>query len=205
MGGGLPGGALLLLRGDEGAGASELALCVLRAALRRGLGARAFFTTTIRSASRARHEASALFRDEKLAAAIAFRELRRGEDPLAADLRTGDVLVVESAAGLLRALPHDDLVEGARGLAERAHASQALVLLTQTRGTLATQDEALLGEACDGVLLLRWREGSTMRRRTLEIVKLSGFAPSGGDETPVFEVGVRPGAGFTVSQVTNVL
>lgn len=208
LGGGLPAGSLVLVRADEGAGATELALCVLRAAVQRAAGARVLFLSATRSAARIQREARELFDDEKAVSAIECMTIgAQGTPEFPLDLHAGDVVVVESAASLARALPAKDLASRAQAMGELAQTTGALVILLETQGTLPPVVAATLGEMCDGLLLLRWREGSTMRRRVLEVVKRCGLigGAGDGDEIPVYEVGVRRGSGFSVSQVTNVL
>lgn len=210
LGGGAPGGKLLLFLGDEGAGSIELAFSVLRAA-KGGAFGRATFLTALRSGERAHEEAADLFegaehvRDVDFAA---FRTLDGFWEHVKAMSDAGGerVVVIESASTFTRFASEADLVGSMGTIAEMAHSAGWLVVVLAAAGSLPPRIEALLAEAADGVLRFHWREGSTSRRRMLTIQKMRGLVPAlDGEEIPHFEIALRRGRGFGISQVTNVV
>ena len=207
--GGIAPGTVLLLKGEEGAGATEFALTVLRAATGQAHVAR--FASALRSTGRVRHEYAELFEDQDGGQGLEVRAIfgdKARADPagILAGLRAGDVLVLESADAL--APPGDgvSLLPFWREVADAAGEQGVVVLLLESPGTLPPAVEASLAETADGVLEFLWRDGGSMRRRALAITKLRGLAPGlDGSEVPVFEVALHRGVGFTVSRGKSVL
>lgn len=207
--GGIAPGTVLLLRGEEGAGATEFALTVLRSA--RGHARVARFASALRSATRVRHEYAELFEETDGGLGLEVKPLfgdKARADPagILADLRAGDVLVLESADAL--APPGDgvSLLPFWREVADAAGERGVVVLLLESPGTLPPAVAASLAEAADGVLEFTWRDGGPVRRRVLAVTKLRGLAPGlDGAEVPVFEVALHRGIGFTVSRGKSVL
>ncbi|HWH09058.1 MAG TPA: hypothetical protein VNX21_07645 [Candidatus Thermoplasmatota archaeon] len=207
--GGIAPGTVLLLRGEEGAGATEFALTVLRSATRQSRGAR--FASALRSPRRVRHEYAELFEDGDGGLGLEVKPLL-GEmaraDPagVLGGLRAGDVLVLESADAL--APPGDgvSLLPFWREVADAAGEAGVVLLLLDSPGTLPPAVDASLAEAADGVLEFTWKDGGPVRRRVLALTKLRGLAPAlDGGEVPVFEVALHRGVGFTVSRGKSVL
>jgi len=208
LGGGLPHGLLLLL-GEEGAGAIEFAEGLLRAAVTSHQGGRALHVSALRSCERARAQLSEFFEDEKLAASVDYVHVPQG--PLdfpagIADWGSARVVVIETAASIAPSCPRGDVAALGVALADLAARSHALVVLVCGKGTLSPDALARLEETADGVLRFAWRHGGTMSRRTMQMVKLRGLAPIlEADEVPVFEIALRRGEGVIVSRVTNVV
>lgn len=207
LGGGLPAGSLVLLRGESGAGAHEFAFGALGAALESGRSGA--WASALRSAGRvARQAADALpAQAAPLLRAIELRPRSLAQDCLdaASSLDARHVLAVESAAALHQGIGDAAFAELLSELAEAAFHADGLILLLHTPGALAPETEARLEESCDAVLTFRWREGSTMRRRILGIDKMHGRAPAlASEEVPVFEVGVQQGGGLSLSRVRNL-
>ena len=211
LGGGLPAGALLLLDGEEGAGATEFALSILRGVARGQMGRKARFSTVLRPAASVAREAAALFEDEKLGATIEVQVMDPANAPEGCrvalkGLAGGDVLVLESAAALYRALPERAFTSILQGLRDAVAEAGATVLVLHASGSIPATVEAEMAEVADGVFSFRWRDGGTSRRRLLAVTKLRGLAPIlDGDEVPVYEAGLHRGLGFSLSQVKSVV
>lgn len=207
LGGGLPSGSLFQVDGEPGSGSVEFALSVLKGASASGHSI-ATFASVLRSPGRVLREADALFPDGHRIAPVA---LPLPLDParclvLANELGPGDVLAFESLAGLSQAAGGDALVPLVRDLAEAAERSQGIILVLHTTGSLPPEVEARLSEVVDGNFCFLWRDGGTTRRRFLRVGRLRGLAPMiEQEEVPIFEVGLRKGAGFTISRVKNVI
>lgn len=209
LAGGIPPGTALLLRGEEGAGATEFALTVLRSATSQAHVAR--FASALRSTNRVRHEYAELFEDEKGGKDLEVKTIRFDKaqaDPtgLLAGLRSGDVLVLESADAL--APPGDgvSLLPFWREVADAAGEAGVIVLLLESPGTLPHAVASSLAEAADGVMEFTWKDSGPVRRRVLALTKLRGLAPAlDGGDVPVFEVSLHRGIGFTVSRGKSVL
>jgi KaiC/GvpD/RAD55 family RecA-like ATPase len=210
LAGGIPLGATLFVSGEEGAGATEFALTLLRRACPPGGKAKARFVSALRSPTRVRRELELLF-DAQTAGAIEVAQLpgsvtRAQLQAKASDLHEGDVLVIESADTL--AVPGDGfgLLPLWHELADLASERGLIVVLLHAPGTLPPPVEAGLAETADGVLRFTWLDGGPVRRRVLAIHKLRGLAPVlDGDEVPVFEVALQRGVGFSVSLERSVV
>jgi len=206
LAGGIPRGATLFVSGEEGAGATEFALTLLRSATE-GKG---HFISALRSPQRVKRELELLF-DAKTAGAIDVTQIpgsvtRAQLADKTKDLGEGDVLVIESADSL--AVPGDGfgLLPLWHDLADLATARGAVVVLLHAPGTLPPPVEAGLAETADGVLRFTWLDGGPVRRRVLAIHKLRGLAPVlDGDEVPVFEVALERGVGYSVSLEQSVV
>lgn len=210
LAGGIPRGATLFVSGEEGAGATEFALTLLRRACPPGSPGKARFMSALRSPQRVKRELELLF-DAETASAIDVTQVPGSvtKAQLAdktKDLAEGDVLVIESADSL--AIPGDGfgLLPLWHDLADLATARGAVVVLLHAPGTLPAPVEAGLAETADGVLRFTWLDGGPVRRRVLAIHKLRGLAPVlDGDEVPVFEVALQRGVGFSVSLERSVV
>ena len=209
LAGGIPPGTSLLLRGEEGAGATEFALTVLRTAAAQSHVAR--FASALRSPTRVRHEYAELFEDEEGGRTLEVKPMHADKaqaDPTAilTGLRRGDVLVLESADALAQPGDGVSLLPFWREVADAAGEAGVTVLLLQSPGTLSHAVESSLAEAADGVMEFTWQLGGPVRRRVLALTKLRGLAPVlDGGEVPVFEVSLHRGIGFTVSRGKSVL
>ena len=210
LAGGIPAGSILFVSGEEGAGATEFALTILRAASKPGSGHKARFASALRSAPRIRRELDALFEGEaarvidvcKLTAAATRKDM----EALISDLGPGDVLAIESADSLAVLGDGFGLIPIWHDLADAASAKGVVVILLHSPGTLPSPVEAGLAETADGVLRFTWQDGGPVRRRILAISKLRGLAPVlDGDQVPVFEVALQRGIGFSVSVERSVV
>lgn len=207
LGGGLPLGAITLVEGPDGAGATEFALASLRAVAKAGHVGR--FLTALRSALRVEREAASLFESAKDASMIGVQAADRhvAEECMKAlrGLATGDLLVVEALSAL-----HHEKAEGEpesvlRRLGDTASSSGVTVLLLHTPGSVPAEVEALARETVDAHFVFGWRDGGSTRQHTLTVPKLRGLAPAlEGAKVTVFEVLLERGAGFVVSTVKNV-
>lgn len=211
LAGGLPAGAAVLVTGEDGAGATEFAMTVLRAVARSRKDAVARFASASRRPERASREAETLFEsaadaalldwvpiDPTQAARSCLQALRGPRPPKA--------LVLESARRLAEAEGPGGFLRLWSALAEEAHASGCLVILLHAPGTLAPDVEAALREDADAVLHFSWHEGGASRRRVLVLRKLRGLAPAlSGEHVPVFEVSLEPGIGYGLSRARSVL
>ncbi|HLE96900.1 MAG TPA: hypothetical protein VI997_05965 [Candidatus Thermoplasmatota archaeon] len=208
LGEGLPFGVLILLEGDEGAGAVELAFTTLLAAPRDGR--RAVFATALRAPRRVEAELATLMGDAA-PALVDVRELRPRH--VAADaaailhgLGRGDVVVLESVAAIARAAPEDGPVSILQPLADEAHEKGVVVLALHARGTVPPRDEAAVAEVADGILHFTWTADGPTRSRRLAVRKLRGLAPAlDGEQSPVYEVALRRGQGFAASRVRQLV
>jgi KaiC/GvpD/RAD55 family RecA-like ATPase len=206
--GGIPWGTSLFVTGEEGAGATEFALTLLRETALKHVH-RALFASALRSAGRVKSEIAALF-EEKDAGAVDVRTLG-AQDPralldLVQDLDRGDVLAVESADSLSHGAEGAALTPLWHELADAAHARGVVLVLLHAPGTLPHAVEAALAEGADGVLNFGWRDGGPSRKRTLAVAKLRGLVKVlGGEQVPVFEVALEKGLGYTISRDTSVL
>lgn len=210
LAGGIPPGSALLVSGEEGAGATEFALTVLRTAAREHVR-KARFASALRSAARVSGEMKALFEGAAEVADIDVRVL----PPMDAGahlgnvldgLGEGDVLVIESADALASGQDARRLMPFWHGLADAAQEQGVVVVLLHAPGTLPSAVEASLAEGADGVLRFAWHDGGPTRRRVLSISKLRGLAPMlDGEQVPVFEVALQRGLGFSISRETSVL
>ncbi|HLE97706.1 MAG TPA: hypothetical protein VI997_10085 [Candidatus Thermoplasmatota archaeon] len=213
--GGLPAGSLILVEGEDGAGAAEFAFAVLRAAAARGAKAR--FLSALRSPLRIRREAHALFENEGAAAAIDVRGANGATHAMkgatnqatalaVSDLGEGDVLAVESVSALLGAGSCHDLAGFVQKLGDTAAERGAVVLLLHALGSVPAEVASVVRENADGRFDFTWRLGQNARRRYLTVPKLRGLAPVlEGEQVPVFEVELVRGAGYRLSRVNSVL
>lgn len=209
LAGGLRTGAALLVTGEEGAGATEFALTLLRASAHEKRHAR--FASALRSPPRVKSEMEALFEDDSAARqldvrALDVKSLRQGADHVLVGLEEGDVLVLESADSLTTLSDPGELRAAWQGIADAAAARGVLVLLLHSPGTLPAWLESTLAEEADGVLRFSWHDAGPTRRRVLALVKMRGLAPAlDGDHVPVFEVSLQRGVGFSVARGKSVL
>lgn len=211
LAGGIPPGSALLVSGEEGAGATEFALTVLRTAARAHPDRKARFASALRSSARVSSELASLFEGAEEVARIDVRVLA----PMDAaahlgnvldGLGEGDVLVIESADALASGQDARRLMPFWHGLADAAQERGVVVVLLHAPGTLPSAVEASLAEGADGVLRFTWHDGGPMRRRLLSIPKLRGLAPVlDGEQVPIFEVALQRGLGFSISRETSVL
>jgi KaiC/GvpD/RAD55 family RecA-like ATPase len=212
LGGGIPYGSTLLVEGEEGAGATEFAMTVLRTvAVERGGESIVRFISALRSAPRVTRELAELFEQQKEVEQINVRVIRPRQveaDCVLSilDMGSGSVLVIESASALARTESGKDLLALIQLLGDRAAESGVVVILLHTPGTIPESVESSLGEAADGVLSFQWLDSGPSRRRLLRIKKMRGLAPVlDGEQIPVFEVGLHRGRGFDISKVKSVI
>lgn len=211
LAGGLPQGASLFITGEEGAGATEFAITVLRTVAGEKTGRKARFVSALRSAARVTEEMKDLFEGAPLPPGLDIVMLPPNAPPKEAemvikDLSAGDVLVIESADSLAVLGDGFGLIPFWRGLADAAHARGVTVLLLHAHGTLPMPVEHSLAQTADGVLRFTWHDGGPSHRRQLEVLKLRGLAPVlDGDQVPVFEVALSRGVGFTVSRERSLV
>lgn len=211
LAGGIPNGAAFLVTGEDGAGATEFALTVLRHAARERAPCKVRFATALRSASRAGHEYAALFEGAPASPAVEFQVIEaawamRHPEAVLADFHEGDVLVLESADTLREADDAEHLQRFWHVVADAADAVGATVLLLHVPGTLPAALETALAEEADGVIRFEWRDAGPSRRRALVVSKIRGLAPMlDGDQVPVFEVALQRGVGFTISRGKSVI
>lgn len=209
LSGGISPGAVLLLTGEEGAGATEFAFAFLRNAMAQGAQGRV--VSALRSPARVVAEYRDLFEDvagsQKLEVrAIAGDKLRAFPTSPLEGLQPGDVLVIESADALAPSGDGYTLTPCWREIADGAAEKSVIVMLLHSRGTLPPAVEAALSEAADGVLQFNWVQAGPARRRSLAIVKLRGLSPlMDSAEVPVFDVALQRGVGFSVSRGRSVL
>lgn len=211
LAGGLPSGSGFLACSEEGAGATEFALALLKEVATGAHPRKAVFVSAIRSPERARREAELLLDDIKAASCITFERIGRRDalrDPrwLLDDLQEGDAIVVESADALANAADPTELVSFWQDLVDRAESRGVLAILLHAAATLPMAVEAALSERSDGVLYFVWKDSGPVRQRTLIVKKVRGLAPvMDADQVPVFEIGLHRGAGFSVSGTRSVL
>jgi KaiC/GvpD/RAD55 family RecA-like ATPase len=211
LAGGIPSGSSLLVSGEEGAGATEFALTVLRTAARDAPHRKARFASALRSAARVAGELEALFEGAKEVELIDVRVLAPMESAahlgnVLDGLGGGDVLVIESADALAGGHDAQRLIPFWHSLADAAQERGVVVILLHAPGTLPLGVEAAIAEGADGVLRFTWHDGGPTRRRLLSIPKLRGLAPVlDGEQVPVFEVALQRGLGFSISRETSVL
>lgn len=202
--GGFPAGTLVLAESDAGTGATEFALGLARSTN----GARTHFLTALRSAERAEREARLLL--EGAPDALDVESIRTGSDAgvvmdALAGLGTGDVLVLESASSIARAVD-SDLVTLVRDVADAAARTSAVVVLLHATGTLPTHVEAALAELADARLTFSWVDGGPTRRLVLALTKLRGLSELlEHEQVPIFEVALERGRGVSVSRVKSVV
>jgi KaiC/GvpD/RAD55 family RecA-like ATPase len=209
LAGGFTSGASLLVMGEEGAGATEFALGILRAAAEGTDGRRGRFASALRSPSRVRAEIATLFES----GALPFQVVKLDPENIERDLSValdglheGDVLVIESADTLFADGDGSRLLAVWHRVADAAAEAGVVVVLLHAPGTLPRGIEAALAEEADGVLRFTWHDGAQLRRRRLDITKLRGLAPClDGDDVPVFRVALHRGQGISVFMDNNVL
>jgi KaiC/GvpD/RAD55 family RecA-like ATPase len=74
-----------------------------------------------------------------------------------------------------------------------------------SKGVLDRQLEENIVDASDGAFVFKWKEaGTTERSRLMYIAKFRGLLSRMTDSLPVFDVGVNPNTGFTISKVSVV-
>lgn len=204
LGGGFRRGDSVLVEGEEGAGATELALTVLDKLASSG-GATPRFASALRSPARVARELADLFHREGKPPAVDVRAMPKdGPVALLADLPPGSVLALESASALARTM--EDVVAVMGQLADRAHEQGVLLLVLSTPATMPRDVEAALAETADAVLSFQWLESGTARRRLLRVKKVRGLAPVlDGEQIPVYEVGLHRGRGFDISKVKSLI
>ena len=211
LAGGLPRGASLLVSGEEGAGATEFALTVLKTIAGDKSGHKARFVSAMRSAPRVTEEMKELFEEPKPIAGLDIVMMASNVTPKDAEnilsgLDKGDVLVIESADSLAVLGDGYGLIPFWRALGNEAAARGITVLLLHAHGTLPMPVEHALAQIADGVLRFTWHDGGPSHRRQLEIPKLRGLAPVlDGDQVPIFEVALSKGVGFTVSRERSLV
>lgn len=209
LSGGITPGAVLLLTGEEGAGATEFAFAFARNAMTQGAQAR--IVSALRSPARVIAEYRDLFEDPAGAKKIEVQpiagdKLRAFPTAPLEGLQQGDVLVIESADALAPSGDGYTLTPCWRELADGAGERGVIVMLLHSRGTLPPAVEAAIAEASDAVLQFSWVQAGPARRRSLAIVKLRGLSPlMDSAEVPLFEVSLQRGVGFTVSRGRSVL
>jgi KaiC/GvpD/RAD55 family RecA-like ATPase len=210
LAGGIAPGSALLVSGEEGAGATEFALTILRTAAREHQR-KTRFASALRSAARVSGEMQALFEGAEEVRDIDVRVLAPMDSAahlgnVLDGLGEGDVLVIESADALASGQDARRLMPFWHGLADAAQEQGVVVVLLHAPGTLPPAVEASLAEGADGVLRFTWHDGGPTRRRVLSISKLRGLAPMlDGEQVPVFEVALQRGLGFSISRETSVL
>lgn len=211
LAGGFPEGSAFLVSGDDGAGATEFALTLLRRAALDHKPSKVRFASALRSAHRAGHEYEALFEGSASLPSVDFQVLDAPwaldhAEELLAGFGAHDVLVLESADAIAESAGRDRLAHFWRGVADEADRVGATVFLLHVPGTLPHALEVALAEEADGVLRFAWHDSGPSRRRTLVISKIRGLAPMlDGDQVPVFEVALQRGLGFTISRGKSVL
>ena len=212
LGGGLAPGSLVLVEGEEGAGAAEFALTMLRhVALAKGSGTTPRFLSALRSGPRVAREIAELFPRDADAARIEVQHVDAthpdGRDVLPLlDLPPGSLAVIESASALARMDPHRGLLPTLRAVGDKAAAADIVVLLLSAPDTMTPDVEASMAEASDGVLSFQWIESGNARRRLLRVKKMRGLAPIlDGEQIPIFEVGLHRGRGFSISKVKSLI
>jgi len=209
LAGGIPSGSAFLAQGEEGAGATEFALTLLRSTTTLGQGHRARIASALRSSVRIQRELGDLFEDEKMSIEIvsfAGGDVHDGCTDALRGLSEGDVLVLESADSLVNGGGETGLIKLWNKVANAAADQGVSVIMLHAPGTLAHATEAALAEGSDGVLSFRWLDSGSARRRVLEVSKIRGLAPIlDGDQVPLFEVSLHRGIGFAISPVTSVL
>lgn len=205
LAGGLPQGGSLFITGEEGAGATEFALTILRQIAQGKHHHKARFVSALRSAARVTEELRELFDDPKPVHGLDVIVMPAHVTPkeahlILADLGAGDVLAIESADSLAALGDGYGLIPFWRALSNEAHERGVTVLLLHAHGTLPTSVEAALAQGADGVLKFSWHYGGVSHRRQLQIFKLRGLAPVlDGDQVPIFEVALQRGVGYSVS------
>lgn len=205
LGGGLAHG-LVLLAGEPGAGATPFALGVLARHPKAGV-----FAALARSPGRVRRDAQGMLADaevQRLRVEGSFgpADVEARLRSLLDGLPRGGVIVLESSASLHALVGATRFHALVGELANAAFEGGRVVLLLHATDTLAPKDEARLAEAADVVLGFAWRDGGLGRRRLVRLAKLPGLPPaSEGDEVPVLEATIHPGAGFGVLPVRGVL
>jgi archaellum biogenesis ATPase FlaH len=211
LGGGIPHGSTLLVEGEEGAGAVEFSMTVLRTVIENDRDAVARYLSALRSAPRVSRELAELFTGSKEIERINVRTIRPRQveaDCVLSilDMGPGSVMVVESASALARTESGRDLIALIQLLADRAAETGVVLILLHTPRTIPDGVEASLAEAADGVFHFSWLDSGPSRRRLLRIKKLRGLAPVlDGEQIPVFEVSVHRGSGFNISKVKNLI
>ncbi|HVL47954.1 MAG TPA: hypothetical protein VM889_05315 [Candidatus Thermoplasmatota archaeon] len=206
--GGFPVGALVVLDGEPGAGAPELAWTVLAAAASENMGRELVYASAARSEARLVRERNELFPGRKEAfkakpLTLAERDRAGALLALAGTLGRGDVLVAETTATLGDPKGVDAL---ARALGDQAADVGFLAILVHAAGTLDGAAHARLADAADALAVLRWRDAGTVRRRHLWMPKARGLVSLlEAEEVPVFEVSLRKGAGFVASKIKSVM
>jgi archaellum biogenesis ATPase FlaH len=210
LGGGIPFGSTLLVEGEEGAGATEFAMTVLRTAKGKD-GSVARYLSALRSAPRIGRELADLFQDEKAVEHINVRTIRPRQVEAdcvlsVLDMTEGSVLVLESASAIARTESGHDLLALLQLLSDRAAEGGVVLILLHTPSTLPPGIEASLAEAADGVFSFRWLDSGPSRRRLLSIKKMRGLAPVlDGEQIPIFEVALHRGRGFDISKVKSLI
>lgn len=214
LAGGIAPGCALLLRGEEGAGATEFALAFLRHSVEGKSHAHARFLSALRSPNRVRAEIHELFNGPDAKDASDKVDVRRldAEKACAAPdasldgLEAGDAVVIESADALAPSGNGQNVASFWRSIADDAGERGVIVLLLHSPGTLPAGVEAALAEAADGIIDFSWHQSGQMRKRVLSLVKLRGLAPGvDGGEVPLFDLALHRGNGFEVSRGRSVL
>ena len=208
LSGGIAAGVVMLLSGEEGAGATEFAFAFARNAMTQGSHAR--IVSALRSPGRVIAEYRDLFEDQSVSTLevhpIVGEKLRAMPTQPLEGLRERDVLVIESADSLALGGNGHSLTPCWRELADAAGERGIIVMLLHSRGTLDPAVEGAIAEAADAVLQFSWLQAGPARRRSLAIVKLRGLSPvMDGNEVPLFDVALQRGVGFAVSRGRSVL
>lgn len=82
---------------------------------------------------------------------------------------------------------------------------RSLIYGTLSRGTLQRNQENSIVNGSDGALSFQWlRTSSAERKRTMHIEKFRGILNHVGDRVPIFDVGIKPNVGITISKLSKI-